>query len=126
MDRPHLMLDIIKRLQQAGFVLMMDDFGSGYSSLNTLKDIPVDVLKIDIDFLSSNLQGSKGERILASVIRMAAWLDLPVIVEGVENEAQKKFLEGVGCNFVQGYYYSRPMPLSQYESLLRTVKQTSA
>ncbi len=126
MDRPDMMLDIIKRLQKAGFVLMMDDFGSGYSSLNTLKDIPVDVLKIDIEFLSSNLQGSKGERILASVIRMAAWLDLPVIVEGVENEAQKKFLESVGCNFVQGYYYSRPMPLTQYESLLRTVKQTSA
>jgi diguanylate cyclase (GGDEF)-like protein/PAS domain S-box-containing protein len=119
MDNPDLMRNTVGELRRRGFVVLMDDFGSGYSSLNTLKNIEVDVLKVDMKFLPTGGENNaKSERILASVIRMASWLDLKVIVEGVETEQQKNFLEGVGCNFVQGYYYAKPMPVEQYETLV--------
>ena len=79
----------------------MDDFGSGYSSLNVLKDIAVDVLKIDMKFLSDTDQEGRSQNILASVVRMAKWLNLPVIAEGVERREQVDFLHSVGCEYVQ-------------------------
>jgi len=118
MDNPEIMKRAVQELQAAGFVIMMDDFGSGYSSLNTLKDIPVDVLKIDIKFLSDGSSDGRNERILASVIRMAGWLELPVVVEGVENNTQKDFLESIGCGYVQGFYFARPMPAADYETFI--------
>ncbi|MCI2046088.1 MAG: EAL domain-containing protein [Faecalibacterium sp.] len=118
MENPKMMIHAVKELQRRGFVIMMDDFGSGYSSLNTLKDIPVDVLKIDMNFLRNGSEDGRGERILASITRMAGWLDLPVIVEGVETREQRDFLESIGCGYIQGYYYAKPMPVSDYESLL--------
>ena len=118
MENPEMMIHTVKELQRRGFVIMMDDFGSGYSSLNTLKDIPVDVLKIDMNFLRNGSEDGRGERILASITRMAGWLDLPVIVEGVETKEQRDFLESIGCGYIQGYYYAKPMPVSEYERLL--------
>lgn len=105
------------KLQKAGFVIMMDDFGSGYSSLNILKDISFDVLKIDMKFMPISIN-TKAERILASVIRMAKWLNLEVIAEGVETKEQISLLEGLGCDYIQGYYFSKPVPLNEYEELL--------
>lgn len=102
-------------LRRAGFVTMMDDFGSGFSSLNMLKDIDVDVLKVDMNFLSGDILAGKGEIILTSVIRMAGNLGIPVIVEGVETQEQRDFLAAIGCDYVQGYYYAKPMPLEEYE-----------
>lgn len=119
MDNPDLMKKTVEALREKGFVIMMDDFGSGYSSLNTLKDILVDILKVDMKFLPTGENNGRSERILASVIRMAGWLNLPVIVEGVETEDQKNFLLSIGCGYVQGYYYARPMPEAEYEALLR-------
>jgi diguanylate cyclase (GGDEF)-like protein/PAS domain S-box-containing protein len=119
MDNPQMMKKTVAALQERGFTVMMDDFGSGYSSLNTLKDIPVDVLKVDMKFLPTGENNGRSERILASVIRMAEWLDLVVVVEGVESEEQKTFLETIGCGYVQGFYFARPMPVSEYETLLR-------
>lgn len=124
MDDPETMIKTVKALQQAGFSIMMDDFGSGYSSLNTLKDIPVDFLKVDMGFLSAPLGDGRSERILASIIRMAGWLETPVIVEGVETQQQIDFLRSIGCGYVQGYYYAKPMPLEEYDALIRTVPQT--
>ena len=105
----------IRMLRRAGFVTMMDDFGSGFSSLNMLKDIDVDVLKVDMNFLSGDILAGKGEIILTSVIRMAGNLGIPVIVEGVETQEQRDFLAAIGCDYVQGYYYAKPMPLEEYE-----------
>lgn len=122
MENPEIMQETVKILRQKGFIIMMDDFGSGYSSLNTLKDIHVDVLKIDMKFLTQNTADDRGTRILASVIRMAGWLELPVIVEGVETLEQKEFLESIGCGYVQGYFYARPMSVPDYEKLIRSVK----
>ncbi len=123
MENPGVMENMIHRLQDAGFTIFMDDFGSGYSSLNTLKNIPVDVLKIDMAFLVGNTSLGRNECILASVIRMAGWLEIPVVMEGVETAEQVDFLKSVGCGYVQGYYFARPMPVEDYEKLVYGVRQ---
>lgn len=113
---PEVIQEAVRRLHQAGFILLMDDFGSGYSSLNMLKDIEVDVLKIDMQFLSGGVSPGKGKIILESVIQMANNLGMPVVMEGVETQEQKRFLYKIGCNYVQGFYYARPMPQEEYET----------
>jgi diguanylate cyclase (GGDEF)-like protein len=118
MEEPELMKKAVLSLQNAGFTVMMDDFGSGYSSLNTLKDIPVDVLKIDMKFLSPHTAEGRNECILAAIVRMAGWLGIPVIMEGVETQQQVQFLRSIGCGYVQGFYYAKPMPVNDYEKLL--------
>jgi diguanylate cyclase (GGDEF)-like protein len=117
-DNPQQLIEVTKKLQAFGFIILMDDFGSGYSSLNMLKDMPVDILKIDLKFLDSKDESGRGGNILNSVVRMAKWLKLPVIAEGVETRQQAEFLRTIGCNCVQGYYYSRPVPVKQYEELI--------
>ncbi|MEG0903256.1 MAG: EAL domain-containing protein, partial [Lachnospiraceae bacterium] len=116
-DNPAAMKKMMVGLQRYGFTIMMDDFGSGYSSLSLLKDIAIDVLKIDMLFLSKTDIPSRGENIIASVIRMAKWLNIPVIAEGAETGEQVDFLRSVGCDYVQGYYFARPMTISDYEKL---------
>ena len=114
-DNPEYIIEVTKALQREGFVILMDDFGSGYSSLNMLKNLPVDVLKIDLKFLDSVDSSGRGGNILNSVVRMAQWLDIPVIAEGVETRNQVDFLKSIGCNWVQGFYYSKPVPVHEYE-----------
>ena len=116
MDNPREMKERLLRLQQMGFIIMMDDFGSGYSSLNMLKELPVDYLKVDMRFLSDDADMKRSRMILASVIHMAHWLDLPVIMEGVETETQKAFLKAIGCTYAQGFLFARPMPVADYEA----------
>ncbi len=111
----------IAKIKSRGFTILMDDFGSGYSSLNSLKDLDIDILKIDTRFL--NLEAStmdKGVSILNSVVSLATSLDLPIIIEGVEYADQVKFLTEMGCFFAQGYYYYKPMNTSGFEELLST------
>jgi len=109
----------ITELQNIGFHIEMDDFGSGYSSLSCLKDAPVDVLKLDTRFLSIDGKNSrKGANILSSVVRLAHGLALPVIAEGVENKSQADFLRSIGCYYMQGFYFSKPMPAKNMEALL--------
>ncbi len=109
--------DMMESFRNRGFTVLMDDFGSGYSSLNVLKDIVVDILKIDMKFLSDTAEKGRSENILASVVRMAKWLDMPVIAEGVERESQVMFLRSIGCEYVQGYYFGKPMPVEEFERL---------
>lgn len=109
---------VVKRLHASGYVVEMDDFGSGYSSLNVLKDIDLDVIKLDMRFLSKTNQSGRGGTILSSVVRMAKWMNLPVIAEGVETAAQADFLRSIGCEYIQGYLYAKPMPEQEYEALL--------
>ena len=104
-------------LRRAGFTVEMDDFGSGYSSLNTLKDVPVDVLKLDMGFLDAH-ESSRGGLILASIVRMARWLNLPVIAEGVETQKQAAYLASIGCEYMQGYLFSRPVDRETFERML--------
>ena len=83
-----------------------------------MKDIAVDVLKIDMKFMSDTEIPGRGENILASVVNMAKVLEMPVIAEGVEKESQVRFLKNIGCEYVQGYYYAKPMPAEEYEKML--------
>ena len=109
--------EMMEGFQREGFSILRDDFGSGYSSLNALKDISVDILKIDMKFLSDSDRQGRSENILASVVRMAKWLDLPVVAEGVERREQVEFLRSIGCEYVQGYYFAKPMSVEEYERL---------
>jgi EAL domain-containing protein (putative c-di-GMP-specific phosphodiesterase class I) len=106
---------LIDRLREAGFVVEMDDFGSGYSSLNMLKDISVDVLKIDMAFLQKTKNDDKNRIILEKIIMLAKELGMRVVTEGVENDIQIDFLSGAGCDLFQGFYFSRPIPGDDFE-----------
>lgn len=116
-SNPVAIKETMERFQKEGFSILMDDFGSGYSSLNVLKDIAVDILKIDMKFLSDTDKQGRSENILASVVRMAKWLNMPVVAEGVERREQVSFLRSIGCEYVQGYYFAKPMPVEEYENL---------
>ncbi len=108
----------VDRLREAGFLVMMDDFGSGYSSLNMLKSISVDVLKIDMQFLAMDeLEEQKGVSILESIVNMARLMGLPVIVEGVETLRHENILRSMGCRYTQGYYYCKPLSVAQFEEM---------
>ena len=117
-DNPQCVMEIVKQLQENGFTIMMDDFGSGYSSLNTLKDLPVDILKIDMKFMNDLDKGGKSAIILESIVRMAKWMSLRAVAEGVETEEELNFLKSVECNYIQGYYFYKPMPEAEFEELL--------
>lgn len=107
------------RLHSFGILVCIDDFGSGYSSLNMIKDIRADVLKIDREFLNNAETNQRAQIVLQKVAEMAAGLDMSVVVEGVETKKQAHLLQQVGCYTAQGYLYARPMPADQYESKLR-------
>lgn len=118
-ENPQTLYGIMDRLQEAGFLFSMDDFGSGYSSLNILKDIPVNLVKIDLNFLQQARRGiDVGRDILKGTIQLIHNIDLPVIAEGVESAEQAQFLLNAGCVHAQGYYYAKPMPIADFESLM--------
>lgn len=108
----------VKQLHELGYLVEMDDFGSGLSSLNVLKDIEFDIIKLDMSFLAGTV-GGRGGAILSSVIRMAQWLGTPVIAEGVETKEQADYMRSIGCSFVQGFLYSKPLPEEQFLRCLR-------
>lgn len=108
-------LKTIDKLRDAGFIVEMDDFGSGYSSLNMLKDMPVDVLKLDMIFLKDTANNERTKKIMSLIIDLAKSLDVPVIAEGVETVEQVDFLAEMGCDYFQGYYFARPVSLDEYE-----------
>ncbi|MGL5260703.1 MAG: EAL domain-containing protein [Lachnospiraceae bacterium] len=118
MDNPDILISVVKQLKEHGFTVEMDDFGSGYSSLNTLKDVPVDTLKLDMRFLMKGEETSRRDSILMSVINMAKLLHLSVIGEGVETKEQADQLRALGCDYLQGYYFAKPMPINECEDLL--------
>lgn len=112
--------EILGTLQEQGFSIAMDDFGSAYSSLNTLCSIPLDVLKLDGGFLMATLshEKAKANMIISSVITLAHDLSLKVVAEGVETAEQYEFLKSLGCDYIQGYYFSKPLDESHFLELL--------
>ncbi|HUH44935.1 MAG TPA: EAL domain-containing protein [Treponemataceae bacterium] len=117
-NNAYLLVDLIHELHENGFTVLMDDFGSGYSSLNMLKEIPVDALKIDLHFLSGSDILGRGEQILESIVNMSHAINLQTIVEGVETKDQVDFLQSIRCNRAQGFYFYRPMPIEEFEETL--------
>ena len=112
------MLKTVGELREAGFRIEMDDFGSGYSSLNMLCLMPIDALKIDMKFVRNVASSVTGYRMVELVIEMARALGVPAIVEGVEDEAQYQLMKQVGCDIIQGYYFSRPVDAASFEPML--------
>lgn len=108
------MIEIMNQLKEFNMNLSIDDFGSGYSSLNLLRDIPFDVLKIDREFLDESSQSENGKWILRKIVEMAEGMKLRVICEGVETHEQVEMLLSIGCEIAQGYHYSRPIPLEEF------------
>lgn len=111
-------MDLVKKLQARGFLVEMDDFGSGFSSLNSLKDICIDVLKLDMNFFEKTENPERSKKIIDSMVGLANRLCTPVIAEGVEIKEQIDFLRSVGCYIVQGYYYSKPMSVEDYDKFM--------
>ena len=109
------LLALTKKLHQYGFFIEIDDFGKGYSSLAMLKDIDVDVLKIDMEFLRETEHEEKSRIILGSIIEMSKRLNMNVITEGVETQSQLELLKNLGCEMFQGYYFAKPMPVDEFE-----------
>ncbi len=113
-----LITSVLNKLHEYGYVVEMDDFGSGYSSLNILKDLSVDVIKLDMRFLSGSI-GGRGGTILNAVVQMAKWLGTPVIAEGVETLEQADYMKSIGCKYIQGYLYSKPVGEDEFREKLK-------
>ena len=108
---------ILEELREAGFLVEMDDFGSGYSSLNLLKDMPVDIIKIDMVFLRKTKDDMRAQIILSNILRLTEDLGLSSLTEGVETENQYQMLGGMGCKLFQGFYFAKPMSVDEFEKV---------
>lgn len=119
----NILMNVFSEIKDAGFHVSIDDFGTGYSSLNMLKDLPVDVLKIDRSFLTENAdEAENASKIIACVVSLASSLDISTICEGIETKEQAVLLSKLGCNMAQGFYFARPMPVNDYEKLVYDMK----
>ena len=107
----------IQELKFYGFPVSMDDFGSGYSSLNALKDLPIDTLKLDMEFFKGETMEKRSEIVIKEAIQLAKHLSMKVVAEGIERQEQVNFLSEQGCDMIQGYYFAKPMPVSEFEKL---------
>lgn len=117
------LIDTVIALRNEGFHIEMDDFGSGYSSLNMLSEVPVDTLKLDMGFLRHQTEDGHDGNILNFVINLAKWLDLAVIAEGIELKEQLDFLKSLGCSYGQGYYFSKPIPIEEFNELRKSMEE---
>ena len=115
-----LFLQLVQQLHQRGFVCSLDDCGSGYSSLNLLKNLPIDVLKLDILFFHKSVDKSRERIVVRNIIQMARELHIRVIAEGVESMDSVAFLREAGCDTVQGFVFAKPMPLADFERRLKS------
>lgn len=116
-DNPQKIISAISTLRSLGFLIEMDDFGSGYSSLNMLSELPIDILKLDMRFLKKdNEQITDNKRsILSFIVGLSKWLQFPTVAEGVETKEEVELLQSMGCNYIQGFYFAKPMPVSDFE-----------
>ena len=117
------MVDRVKALREHGFFIEMDDFGSGYSSLNMISELPIDALKLDMKFIRTAFEKKNDTRMISIVIDIADYLKVPVIAEGVETEEQYLELKKLGCAIIQGYYFSKPVPADDFERFLNDKKE---
>ena len=117
-DDAEQLVSVIQKLRDKGFEIEMDDFGSGYSSLNTISSLPIDVLKMDMKFIQNIEENNRDFRLVELILDIARYLKVPVVAEGVETERQLMLLRDAGCAYVQGYYFSRPLPASEFENLI--------
>ena len=120
-DNTREIIDTVDELRRLGFLIEMDDFGSGYSSLNMFSQMNIDYLKLDMKFIQNELSSPAGATIISFIIDLAHKLDLKVVAEGVESYEHVKKLRNMNCDYGQGYFYSRPLKVSDYESLIEGI-----
>ena len=118
-DDANQLVAVIQQLRDRDFEIEMDDFGSGYSSLNTISTLPIDVLKMDMKFIQNIEENNRDFRLIELILDIAKYLNVPVVAEGVETEHQLRLLRDAGCDYVQGYYFSRPLPAADFEGLIQ-------
>ncbi|MBO5607056.1 MAG: EAL domain-containing protein [Treponema sp.] len=118
-DDKKALISTILKLKDYGFSVSMDDFGSGYSSLNSLKDMPLDILKLDAEFFRGESADTRGKIVVSETIRLAKSLDMRTVAEGVEVKEQVDFLAEQGCDMIQGYYFAKPMPGKEFEERMK-------
>lgn len=119
-DDKQMILNTVNKHQSYGFLVSMDDFGSGFSSLNSLKDLPLDIIKLDGEFFRGTENGDRSKTVIMDTIRMAKNLKMDIVAEGIETKDQVDFLSEIGCDYIQGYYYARPMPVDAFESFIES------
>lgn len=119
-DNAQQIINTVMNLRENGFKIEMDDFGSGYSSLNMLCSLPIDALKLDMEFIRNICDNKKHFRLVGIMIDIARILEVPVIAEGVETKEQLDLLEDLGCDIIQGYYFSKPLPAEELTALLKS------
>ena len=117
-EETELLTDVMYHMREKGYSCSLDDFGSGYSSLNILLETPFDVIKLDKKFMENMMVSNKGRLILEQVVLMASKLELGILAEGVETKEQVELLRSIGCDQVQGYYYAKPMPPDEFEAYM--------
>ena len=110
-----MLLATVRKLREFGFAVSMDDFGAGYSSLNSLKELPLDVIKLDAEFFRGTDETGKGKIIVNETIALAKKLDMRTVAEGIEVKEQVDYLAELGCDLIQGYYFAKPMPIQEFE-----------
>ena len=118
-------IERVNQLRDLGFHIEMDDFGTGYSSLSMISELPIDALKLDMIFIRTAFAGNRSTRLIEIIIDIADFLGVPVIAEGVETEEQMTALREMGCDLVQGYYFSRPVPGEAFEEFLLAGRRTA-
>lgn len=118
-ENPEQIISTVEELRKTGFVIEMDDFGSGYSSLNMLGEMSLDILKLDMKFIRNQMSKPAERSLLKAIVEMAHTLDLKVVAEGVETEEQRDRLKAIKCDYAQGYFYAKPSPSAEYEKLLQ-------
>ena len=114
-DDKEVLLNTIKKLKSYGFKVSMDDFGAGYSSLNSLKELPLDIIKLDGEFFRAVEDKDRSKMIVAQTIHLAKKLGMQIVAEGIETRPQVDFLAKMGCDLIQGFYFSKPLPLEEFE-----------
>ena len=124
-DNAKKVLKVIGDLRDLGFEIEMDDFGSGYSSLNMLSEMPIDVLKMDMKFVRRIEENETDLRLVELILDIARYLHLKVVAEGVETEGQLALLQDAGCDLVQGFYFSRPLPPDEFEQLIKRDREAT-
>lgn len=117
-DNQKHIIEVVKNLRSLGHKVEMDDFGSGYSSLNMLTSMPIDALKMDKAFIRNIKPGNKDMKLVELVLEIAKSLEVPVVAEGVETEDEYKMLKAAGCDIIQGYYFSKPIPPEEMEKFV--------
>ena len=122
-DNANGLIEVVNHLRDNGFKIEMDDFGSGYSSLNMLTTIPIDVLKLDMKFVRNMHKDEKSLKLVELIVDIAKFFNVPLVAEGVEDESQLTTLKEMGCDIVQGYYFSKPVPAEEFVKFIEEEKQ---